>query len=406
MIADYRTLTAGFTSLPLNTSEPRSVCLTQDKPAEKVITLNSVPGNSSSSLEKMTHPLAGCSDQENISPYMILLLGEERALAFAEKTLLSPRKRLLDQLGIDDRDRKKNHDQNCTDLATITRFYPSLPNSQPTIIPLNGMNFIVQSPTKPYFFGQKVITPDFTLHRATQEAQRKNLLLCKTRDDSMVFFDTAPVVALKNYNDAVFANERALRENDLFLNKTQYFVEMIEYLSHCSTVGDTIVQNSLETSSDKNTPHLQFIPGNVPLPLFSRSSHALEGSEHRYLDWYLPTLITPVDTGSAGWQSQVKSLQDACQTLLENQHISTTPVFRSGEYNTVYIYLIFKPDGSNMAPEVLQLAPGWLESCGIFIENTAKAGAFNEQGADTYYSAYAPPEKEQLLATLVGYLDH
>lgn len=41
-----------------------------------------------------------------------------------------------------------------------------------------------------------------------------------------------------------------------------------------------------------------------------------------------------------------------------------------------------------MTQEDIQLTPGWLESCGIFITNSSKAEAFNNKGAQDYYATY------------------
>jgi len=70
------------------------------------------------------------------------------------------------------------------------------------------------------------------------------------------------------------------------------------------------------------------------------------------------------------------------------------------------MYLIFKQDGSELAPEIMQQAPGWLESCGIFIANTPKAITFNTLGADQYYGPYRVRDKEQLLTNLVDRLSN
>ncbi|WPO95474.1 MULTISPECIES: hypothetical protein [Enterobacteriaceae] len=397
---NYRSTIGQFIPLQQESNKPRTAHLTQERPAGECIKMDVVPGNSTSSIEKMTHPLAGCSEEGGMSPYMIALLGDQKALNFAEKVLQAPRKRLLDQLGIDDRNKVERHAQLHAELTSLTRFYQRDDALQPKRIALNGQPFIEQEPTRPYFAGQKIVTPDFTLYRAEQEQQRNNLLLCKTRDDSALYFNQAPIAELKTYNDDVFANESALRAGDNFLNKTQYFTAMVEYLTRYSQAGDILVQNSLETSSDRNTPHLQFIPGDVPLPLFYQRAQALTDGEYQQIDWYLPTLAMTVDSRQHGWQAETERAQAVCQALLTNQHISTTPVFRSLGDGLATLYLIFKQDGSDMAPELLQQAPGWLEACGIFIANTPKAVMFTAQGAEQYYASYAVTDKEQLLTSL------
>ncbi|VTR53388.1 Uncharacterised protein [Serratia fonticola] len=80
--------------------KPATANLTQDRTAAEFIKMDAVPGDSKSSIEKMTHPLAGCDETGSMSPYMMVLLGDQRALDFADKVLHAPRQRLLDTLGI------------------------------------------------------------------------------------------------------------------------------------------------------------------------------------------------------------------------------------------------------------------------------------------------------------------
>jgi hypothetical protein len=139
----------------------------------------------------MTHPLAGYNEEGRISPYMMALLGNQRALDFADSVIHAQKKRVLDELGIDDNSVNRRRQQH-ENMEIVTRFYPCDIQCQPKKIELSGQPFIEQEPTKPYFVGQKVVTPDFTLFRAAQEKQRKNLLLCKTRDDSSLFSTKHP----------------------------------------------------------------------------------------------------------------------------------------------------------------------------------------------------------------------
>lgn len=197
-----------------------------------------------------------------------------------------------------------------------------------------------------------------------------------------------------------------MRTGDNFLNKPKHFTAMIEYLINFSNPGDAMVQNSLETSSDKNTPHLQFIPGDVPLPLFYEKINFFADSEYQHVDWYLPTLVVTMDSRQTEWQARTEQVQEVCQQLLINQNISTTPVFKNQGEGLVALYLIFKQDGSHMTPKAVQLAPGWLESCGIFIADTSKAELLSTQGAQQYYKPYGVVEREQLFATICDSLSH
>lgn len=396
---NYRTMVASFSPLPGMVTNPYVAKLTEERPPESFIKINTVPGIGNSSIEKMTHPLAEFSEMERISPYMMHLLGDQTALEFANHVLQAKRKHRLDELGIDDK-RTNDHTQQRIEMEIITRFYPRDTQTYLKKIELNDQPFIEQEPTKPYFFGQKVITPDFTLHRTDQERQRKNLLLCRTRDDNLLYFNQAPITELQKHNNEVFIKELIMRSDGSFQNKTQYFHAMIDYLTNFGQPGDILVQNSLEVSTDMNTPHLQFIPGDVPLPLFSQPSQPFADSGHQYIDWYLPTLVITVDSRQPNWQTQVEQIQTICQQLLENQHISTTPLLRYlGDAQTA-MFLIFKQNCNHMNPkDVLEQAPGWLESSGIFIANSSKAEILTRKGAELYYSEYAA-DRDQLFSTL------
>ncbi|CAI8786818.1 Decapping nuclease [Pseudomonas sp. IT-P253] len=376
---------------PARNTQPHSEQLIESKKKGAHIEISDVPGKGNSHIEKMTHPLAGPSESEPCSPYMMYLLGEPSAVAFAEKALQAPRKQLLDKLGIDDTQKKERLVRLNADQNVISRFYAHTAETRPTSMTLNGSPFIEQPPTKPYFFNQKIITPDFTIHRINENAQKTNLLYCKFRDDSGIFFNPAPIKRLEHYNEQIYLKESSSHNAGKSTNKTQYFIEMADFLTQRGTPGDFIVQNPLESSSDKNMPHFQFIPGDVPLPIFYHPPRSSDGSELRIVDWHLPALLKTIDTQQPDWKETTKYLQDQCQHLLSSQHISTTPVFRLLEDKKIDLYMIFKKDCStewNMTPHDIDSTPGWLESCGIFIANTPKSEVFNRKGAQEYYATY------------------
>ncbi|QKJ50904.1 hypothetical protein G9396_07765 [Providencia rettgeri] len=118
---DYRTMIAQFTSLPPDHTQPYTARLSIERPSSEYIKLDAVPGSSSSSIEKMTHPLAGSHKSTEMSPYMISLLGDQASLRFAEKVFQSPKQRLFDQWGIDNT--CQSYTDKCTQLDTIVRFY-------------------------------------------------------------------------------------------------------------------------------------------------------------------------------------------------------------------------------------------------------------------------------------------
>lgn len=390
-INNYRTSVSAFYPVTLRT-QPHAVQLTESKQKGEYIEIGDVPGKSQSHIEKMTHPLACPGEVGHLSPYMIDLLGERSAVAFAEKALQAPRKQLLDRLGIDDTATKGRQAKLNADQKIISRFYTRPAEALPLSITLNGSPFLEQEPTKPYFMNQKIITPDFTIYRDNESAQRTNLLHCKLRDDSAVFFNPKPIKQLESYNKHIYLNESNLRNDGKTLNKAQYFTEMADYLIQRGKPGDFIVQNPLESSSDKNTAHFQYVPGDVPLPIFSHSAQHSGSSDVHTVNWYLPSLQTTIDLQQPDWQEITKKLQDHCQALLDNQHISTTPVFRKLEDGKIDLYMIFKKDCSpawNMIVEDILSTPGWLEACGIFIADSPKAELFNYKGAQGYYAPYA-----------------
>lgn len=336
-ITNFRTTVERFTP-PSPSDQPQTTELTRSRKPGTYVDMGDVRGKSDSHIEKMTHPLAQPSNTDYLSPYMISLLGETTLLAFAEKALQAPRKRLLDSLGIDDPQQNLRQNKVRSDQIAISRFY-----SQPPVsITLNGSLFLEQEPTKPYFSHQKIITPDFGTYRNHLDVHEANLRNCGFRDDSRIYFNSTPIQELQKYNEDIYFKESQLRTDGKTLNKAQYFIEMMEYLTIRGQPNDFIVQNSLESSSDKNTPHFQYIPNDVPLPIFSHTPGCNDRLEARILDWHLPSVWKSIDPKQPDWQESTKKLQDRCQELLERYHISTTPIFRQMEDGKIDIYLIFK----------------------------------------------------------------
>lgn len=377
--------------IPITQSNlPHPEPMIEKKNSNAFTSMDQVRGQSVSSIEKMTQPLAKPDDMDYLSPYMIDLLVRTTTLFFAEKVLQTPRKQLLDRLGIDDSQEKQRKDRLYSDHVSVSRFYNRPVNQQPVSLTLNESPFLEQEPTTPYFNNQKIITPDLRIYRQNENAHSLDLLRCKSRDDSEIFFDKAPIQRLNTYNHTVFQNESRRHESGPS-NKTDYFIEMAEYLEQKAEPGDFIVQNALESSSDKYTPHLQFIPNEVPLPIFFQALIYDPESDIQIVDWHLPALYQKFDLRQFDWREKISELQERCKELINVHHISTTPIFRMRENNQVEAYLIFKKDGSsewNMTPEDAQHTPGWLEAGGIFIANTPKAEVFSLKGAREYYAAY------------------
>lgn len=405
---NYRMMIAQFIPLSQENAEPYATKLTVDKPSCEFIRLDDVPGSSLSSIEKMTHPLAGSLEPTGMSPYMISLLGDQTRLSFAEKVFQSPRQRLLDQLNIDVIKQSPKTTDKSSQLDTVLRFYTRDEQSQIRKIELNGQPFIEQQPTKPYFLGQKIITPDFTIHRVQEQQQRNKLLLSQIRDDSAVPFNKQAILDLKTYNDEVYNQESKIRQGDKFLNEARYFIPMVEYLTNFGEIKDILVQNSLETSSDENTPHFQLIPNNVRLPLLYQQTLPSNNETCKWINWFLPTLRIEIDSARADWQQQALLIQDTCQKLSADKHISTTSIFQYMGDRQVSMYLIFKNDEFRLTPEQLKQSPGWLESSGIFISNTSKAELFTHQGAEQYYAPYAELgiDKQQILADIEQHFNY
>lgn len=142
IIHNYRSMIGQFFPLQQENNEVRTANLTQDRPVGEFIKMDALPGDSKSSIEKMTHPLGGYDETGSMSPYMIVLLGDQRALDFAEKVLQAPRQRLLDTLGIDDDNKADRHTRLHSELESLTRFYPNNPEFEPKKITLNDQPFI------------------------------------------------------------------------------------------------------------------------------------------------------------------------------------------------------------------------------------------------------------------------
>jgi len=387
---NYRSTIQHF--IPTTSSDQAHVDqLVEKKNKHDFTDMSQVRGHCISNIEKMTYPLAQTDNVDYLSPYMIDLLGRTTTLTFAEKVLQSPRKQILDQLGIDDSQITQRQSRLQADQIAISRFYNHRADKPPLSLTLNGSAFLEQEPTTPYFIGQKIITPDFTIHRREENTHLLDLLRCKFRDDSGTPFDKSPIERLQIYNHNVHIAESCRHENGTS-NKADYFTEMAEYLIQRAEPGDFIVQNSLESSSDKNTPHFQYVPNQVPLPIFFHIPPDDENLGTQLVDWHLRSIYQKVDLQKPDWKSNISHLQQSSQQLLKHHHISTTPVFRMVEQSHIEVLLVFKKDGSpvwNMALEDAHHAPGWLEACGIFIANTPKAEIFNLKGAQEYYAAYS-----------------
>jgi len=389
---NYRSTLLQF--IPITPSDqPHADQLIEKKNRDNYTDINQVRGRSVSHIEKMTHPLAQPDEADHLSPYMIDLLGKTTTLSFAEKVLQAPRTRLLDKLGIDDSQKTHRQKRLHDDQIAISRFYDRSEGPQPKSLTLNGFPYLEQEPTTPYFKDQKIITPDFRLFRRDEGSYVLDLLRSKLRDDSGIAFDQAPIEKLREYNDSVCSNEALWRDSGI-ANKADYFIEMTEYLSQSAEPGDFIVQNALESSSDKTVPHFQFIPNQVALPIFFHSPQDLENLDATIVPWHLPSLYLKFDLHQPQWRDKITRLQVACQKISSSHHISTTPIFRMLDHGQIEAYLLLKKDCSsvwNMTSEEIQLTPGWLEACGIFITSTPKAEVFNQKGALEYYAAYSVP---------------
>lgn len=396
-ITNYRTSISGFNTISL-TLQPYVTKLTHSKTSGEYVSADVIPGGSDSSIIHMTQPTAQNSENQDIfSPYMLHLIDDPALLTFAESVLYAAENRTLAALGLDNPNKTKHRTERHTDQKNITDFYNNgadsivFHNSRPTPITLNGSCFLEQEPTKPYFPMQKIITPNFTNYRNNPEIPRPNLFDCGFRDDSRVFFNKTPILRLQEHNTDVYVKESSSRIENETPNETQYFSEMMDYLIQRGSSRDFIVQNSLETSSDKRMVHFVYVPGGVSLPLFSRAAQHDSNFDGEFVDWHLPTVRKSINLQNSGWREQTEQLQDQCKTLLESHHISTTPLFRKLDHDQIEVFLIFKKDCSNewnLAPSDLKNAPGWLEASGIFIADSDKAHAFSTLGAENYYASY------------------
>ncbi|SUG55118.1 Uncharacterised protein [Salmonella enterica subsp. diarizonae] len=63
IIHNYRSMIGQFFPLQQENNEVRTANLTQDRPVGEFIKMDALPGDSKSSIEKMTHPLEGTMKQ-------------------------------------------------------------------------------------------------------------------------------------------------------------------------------------------------------------------------------------------------------------------------------------------------------------------------------------------------------
>lgn len=392
---DHRSTVSRFVPTAQLDGTPRIEPLIELRPAGSFTGIADVPGSSDSAIEKMTHPLAGASPRR-LSPYMLWLLRSSQAVAFADKVLRSSERAVLDQLGLDDVEGPRRRAQLAADALAVQRYY----GHSTRAIQLLGRPYLVQAPTKPYFPDQLLITPDFTLHRRQEAAHQKNLLRCATRDDACLYVDPAPIIDLKRYDDTVHSQALDGRRQ-AFPPCTLDFAAMAEYLTRFAEAGDLVVQNSNDRCSDKVIAHWQHIPHGVSLPLLARPRTPLAGTDCARVDWKLPTLSTRVDMRRPGWDQALVHLQDVCTRLSAERSATTTPVFQKVDEDCVRANVIFKLHTSALSTENQRAAPGWLESCGIFIAHTPSAVAYATLGETAYYLGHACGDGDALLAEVV-----
>lgn len=389
---DHRSTVARFIPTAQLDGTPRIEPLIELRPAGSFTEIADVPGSSDSAIEKMTHPLAGARPG-CLSPYMLWLLRSPQAVAFADNVLRSSERATLDRLGLDDVGGPRRRAQVAANAVAVQRCYAHSTRA----IHLLGRPYLVQAPTKPYFPNQLLITPDFTLHRRQEAAHQKNLLRCATRDDACLYVDPAPIIDLKHYDDAVHRKVLDGRRRG-FPACTQDFAAMAEYLTQFAEAGDIVVQNSNDICSDKVIAHWQHIPHGVSMPLLARPRTPLAGTDCARVDWELPTLSIRVNTRRPGWDQALTHLQDACTRLSVERSVTTTPVFQKLDDDCLRANVIFKLPKSALSTEKQHAAPGWLESCGIFIAHTPSAVAYAMLGERAYYLAHACGDGDTLLS--------
>ncbi|MGJ0579584.1 hypothetical protein ACR71G_16275 [Xenorhabdus bovienii] len=380
---DFRTVVSVFLYLHTN-DNPHVAKLFELKSASEYIPISDVPGCANSLIEKMTHPVSYKKPYEYFSPYLISLFSSDDMIDI----LLDCFKSKYDYVFFQHM-KEELHSQ----YITIKRFYFRNTTNLIRKIQLCGRQFLEQRPTKPYFENQKIITPDLTVYRKNENIYR--LLLSKAVKRPVSISARLALNATLRYANDVQKKETERMLSGELTNNTTYFCEMYDYLNKYADVSDFISQSSLENSSDKNIVHFQFVHG-VSLPLFRRGSKNIPPFNIFRLDWYLPTVLISFDFHEVEYQKNMRELQRVCMNFSAVSQISITPIFRKVNHEMLDIYLILKKNFSaswKMDQSVIDNAPGWLESCGVFMSGSRQARVFEIIGPSDYYENHCPPNE-------------
>lgn len=362
--------------------EPHVAELFEARIASEIIPVSTVPGCAKSPIEKMTCPSSYKSNDEILSPYLISLCATEHMLDV-----------LLAHVGQDQGVRENVRSEIYSNYRTIKKFYFRNAREVYRKVRLGGKYYLEQRPTKPYFSEQTIITPDLTIYRKREGLYR--LLMAFASETPGSFISSLALSAILRHAEKVERKEVRRMATGELSNTTTYFCEMVDYLVKFAKSYHFISQSSLESSSDKSVVHFQFVRGTA-LPIFAWRSEEQEPLSLQWLDWYLPTLLVSLDIHRVVYGKFIRHLQSICVAFSARTSISVTPVFRKDECDFLHMYLILKKNGSaawNMAQDIVDCAPGWLESCGVFILGSRQAKHFDTVGATSYYKDYGAPDE-------------
>ncbi|MBD1569747.1 hypothetical protein [Aliivibrio sp. S10_S31] len=367
----------------IKTNSPHVAKLYETKSKSSYIALEEVPGTCPSQIAKMlqptsSHDLVNSQFQiQLLSPHCCsLLFGKEQNSTMMNIKNVTDHliKNTYDRHGLDPCKIINTKNNNTEYAKVIYEFYKNDDDRSKSIL-LNNHKYLEVIPTKTYIKGQKLIVKDFTIFRSKDDRIKK-LVIGKSNDDNG--YNTINKVEINKiikYCSKVKIKETELFTKGEYKNKPKYIKEMAEYLIQYADIGGMITQNPMNTSSDKNMIHFQYIPSNSNLP-FVNYSISKGGKDFTWQNL----------------KTQSKIIKNDINLLTKIEKIRLTeqdyPIMIKLNVNGDILLNIVRIKSTNeLDKKAIDVMPGWLEICGVFIEGTNKANAFKKDSA--YYKIYA-----------------
>jgi hypothetical protein len=279
------------------------------------------------------------------------------------------------------------------DLKLLTRFFYEQQET-PAVVRICETYWLVLRPTKIYYEGQLMLTPNFFIHRK-KDAKYKKIISRVSQDAEGTASDPYAMMKTARYLRSVVNLEMKEIRNCTYYNFPFYFEMMLEYMEKHAPMDSFVAQNVNDTITDIETTHIQFVP-NLTLPGFQVNG-VLPGS---------PPLL-PLVYFCFGLELTKKSrrfvenLAKFCEAFGDEHSVTFTPLARKDKFGFLELYLIVKKsvqrlleEGYDPDGEVIRGRPAWHESFGGFMNTGgAQPTFFTKCGeASHYYSYYAAPE--------------